>query len=254
MIVLPFVLIIFFTLPAFSSGMITQDIANDCGNTYSYSAIFEPITYNCANSYFLPAGAISCEKCPSEYTCPGGEYSFSATNTQGIAEGDILVQDAIGSCSAGFSQSLTAIFEPIVYTCSAGFYLPAGNDWINDTEGCRPCLNDNYCAGGTYTFNETVTQGILPCPETHPYAPVGMWAESQCGRKLYVGGDFLYVHKSPAAPTEHRLYVKFGDNVYSANATPIIDNPDLKMSANAQRALHVKIDGVEYLIHDDSVK
>ena len=254
MIVLPIVLIMFFTLPAFSSGLITQDITNDCGNAYSYSAIFEPIVYHCANGYFLPAGALSCEKCPSEYTCPGGEYSFSATNTQGIAEGDILVQDAIGSCTSDFNQSFSALFEPIVYTCSAGFYLPAGNDWIDDSEGCRPCLNDNYCAGGTYTFNETETQGILPCPENHPYAPVGMWTESQCGRKLYIDGEYLYLHQSPAAPAEHRLYARIETWVYSANATPIIDNPDLKMSANTQRALHVKIDGIEYLIHDDSVK
>jgi hypothetical protein len=26
------------------------------------------------------------------------------------------------------------------------------------------------------------------------------------------------------------------------------------MSVNAQRSLHVKIDGTEYLVHDDSVK
>ena len=254
MIVLPIVLIMFFTLPAFSSGLITQNIANDCGNTYSYSAIFEPITYNCANGYFLPAGALSCATCPSGYTCPGGSYTFSTTNTQGIAEGDILVQDAIGSCSSDFNQSFSALFEPIVYTCSSGFYLPAGNDWIDDSEGCRPCLNDNYCAGGTYTFNETVTQGILPCPETHPYAPVGMWLESQCGRKLYVGGEYLYLHQSPAAPAEHRLYARIETGVYSANATPVSERPDLKMSANTQRALHVKIDGIEYLIHDDSVR
>ena len=44
------------------------------------------------------------------------------------------------------------------------------------------------------------------------------------------------------------------DRVYSANATPVSERPDLKMSANTQRALHVKIDGVEYLIHDDSVR
>lgn len=254
MIVLPLFLIMFFTLPAFSSGLITQDITNDCGNAYSYSAIFEPIAYHCAYGYFLPAGAISCATCPSGYTCPGGEYYFSATTTQGIAEGDILVQDAIGSCSGMFSQSLTAIFEPIVYTCSYGFYLPAGNDWINDTEGCRKCLNNNYCAGGTYTFNETVTQGITQCPDSNPYAPVGMWTESQCGRKLHVGDDVLYVHQSPANPTTHRLYVKFGENVYSANATPVSESADLKISAKSQRSLHIKMDGVEYLVHDDSVK
>lgn len=231
-----------------------KNIANDCDNTYSYSAVWDINTYDCAQGYYLPAGAIECQKCPSDYTCHGGEYSFSATTTQGIDEGDILVQDAVGSCSAGFSQSLTAIFEPIVYTCSAGFYLPAGNDWQNDTEGCRKCQENNYCAGGTYTFNETVTQGITTCPDSDPYAPVGMWTESQCGRKLHIGGKYLYLHKSPATPTPHRLYVRVNETVYSANATPISESPDLKMSANNQHSLHVKIDGIEYLIHDDSVK
>ena len=254
MLILAVIFIICFSMPALADDFITDNIINGCGEAYYYTANFEPITYNCANGYFLPAGAISCATCPSGYTCPGGEYSFSATNTQGIAEGDILVQDAIGSCSAGFSQSLTAIFEPIVYTCSAGFYLPAGNDWINDTEGCRPCLNDNYCAGGTYTFSETETQGILPCPSSHPYAPVCMWTESQCGRKMYIGGEYLYLHQSPAVPAEHRLYARIETGVYSANATPVSERPDLKMSANTQRALHVKIDGIEYLIHDDSVR
>ena len=254
MIILAVIFIICFSMPVLADDFITDNIINGCGDAYSYRAIFEPITYNCAYGYFLPAGALSCEKCPSEYTCPGGSYTFSTTNTQGIAEGDILVQDAIGGCSSDFNQSFSALFEPIIYTCSAGFYLPAGNDWIDDSEGCRPCLNNNYCHGGTYTFSETETQGILPCPETHPYAPVGMWAESQCGRKLYVGGEYLYLHQSPATPNEHRLYVKFEDAVYSANATPVSEKSDLKMSVNTQRSLHVKIDGIEYLIHDDSVR
>ena len=254
MLILAVIFIICFSMPALADDFITDNIINGCGDTYSYRAIFEPVSYNCASGYFLPAGAISCATCPSGYTCPGGSYTFSTTNTQGIAEDDILVQDAIGSCSSDFNQSFSAIFEPIVYTCSSGFYLPAGNDWIDDSEGCRPCLIDSYCTGGTYTFDDNISQGITPCPESDPYAPVGMWLESQCGRKLYIGGEYLYLHQSPAVPAEHRLYAHIDDRVYSANATPIIDNPDLKMSANTQRALHVKIDGVEYLIHDDSVR
>lgn len=237
-----------------ANDIFIKNIANDCGNTYSYSAVWDINTYDCAQGYYLPAGAIECQKCPSDYTCHGGKYSFSATTTQGVDEGDILVQDAVGSCSSDFNQSFSAIFEPIVYTCSVGFYLPAGNDWQNDTDGCVQCPENNYCAGGTYTFNETITQGITPCPDSDPYAPVGMWDENQCGRKLYIGGEHLYLHQSPAVPAEHRLYVRIETGVYSANATPVSERPDLKMSANTQRALHVKIDGIEYLIHDDSVK
>ena len=122
-----------------------------------------------------------------------------------------------------------------------------------NTDGCVKCPENSYCAGGTYTFNETMTQGITACPDGM-FAPVGMWAESQCGRKLYVGGEYLYLHQSPAEPAEHRLYARIETRVYYANATPISEKPDLKMSANAQRALHVKIGNVEYLIHDDSVR
>jgi hypothetical protein len=48
--------------------------------------------------------------------------------------------------------------------------------------------------------------------------------------------------------------VRVNETVYSANTTPISESPDLKMSANTQQSLHVKIDGIEYLIHDDSSK
>ena len=150
--------------------------------------------------------------------------------------------------AANFPTNIFAIYEANKHDCATGFYMPA------NTDGCVECPENNYCVGGTYTFNETVTQGILPCPETHPYAPVGMWLESQCGRKMYIGGEYLYLHQSPAVPAEHRLYARIETGVYSANATPVDDNPNIKMSVNAQRALHVKIDGIEYLVHDDSVK
>ena len=213
-----------------------------------YFAVYEINTYDCPSGYYLPANTDGCQPCPSGFTCPGGTFEFDPDEYQGLYLTGAITQTINNVCAANFPSNIPAIYTPNVHECASGYYMPA------NTDGCKPCLSDNYCVGGTYTFNETETQGILPCPSSHPYAPVGMWAESQCGRKLYVGGDFLYVHKSPAAPAEHRLYVKFGDNVYSANATPVSEKPDLKMSVNAQRSLHVKIDGIEYLIHDDSVK
>lgn len=224
-----------------------DDIVCDSANTV-YFAVYKINTYDCPSGYYLPANTLGCQPCPSGFTCPGGTFEFNPDIFQGLYFTEIITTTMNNVCAANFPTDIFAIYEPNKHDCATGFYMPA------NTDGCIECPENNYCVGGIYTFSETETQGIAPCPESDPYAPVGMWAESQCGRKLYVDGEYLYVHRSPANPTEHRLYIKFGDNVYSANATPISEKPDLKMSANTQRTLHVKIDGIEYLIHDDSVK
>ena len=221
-------------------------VCDDSG--FTYFAIYEINTYDCPSGYYLPANTLGCQPCPSGFNCPGGTFQFNPDMFQGLYFTENITNTMNNVCAANFPADIFAIYEANKHDCATGFYMPA------NTDGCKPCLSDNYCVGGTYTFSETETQGIAPCPESDPYAPAGMWDESQCGRKLYIGDDFLYMHKSPAVPAEHRLYVKFGDNVYSANATPVSENQELKMSVNAQHTLHVKIDGVEYLIHDDSVK
>ena len=250
---------VFFTvfLPTIvmADDLYTNDIIGGCGDAYYYKAILEPISYTCSNGQYLPAGAVSCEVCPNTHTCSGGTYAFNANQTQGLSGGDILVTNAIGSCSAQFNQSYSAIFEPISYTCLPGYYLPAGNDWTTDDQGCTKCQSDNYCPGGTYTFNETTAQGITQCPSAHPFAPAGMWAATQCGRILHIGNEIIYLHQSPANPTEHRLYVRVNDAVYSVNLTQKQDAPDdIKMSAGANRSLHIMFNDIEYLAHDDSTE
>jgi hypothetical protein len=220
-----------------------------CDINYSkYFALYEINEYHCDVGYFLPANTLGCRPCPNGFTCPGGIFEFNPDEYQGLYLTGAITQTINNVCAVNFPSNIPAIYTPNVHECASGYYMPA------NTDGCVVCPENNYCVGGTYTFNETVTQGILPCLSSHPYAPVGMWAESQCGRKLYVGGEYLYLHQSPAEPAEHRLYARIETGVYSANATPVSERPDLKMSANTQRALHVKIDGIEYLIHDDSVK
>ena len=214
-----------------------------------YFAVYEINTYDCPSGYYLPANTFGCQPCPSGFNCPGGTFQFNPNLFQGLYFTENITTATMNNvCAANFPTDIFAIYEPNKHDCATGFYMPANMD------GCVECPENNYCVGGIYTFSETKTQGILPCPETHPYAPVGMWTESQCGRKLHIGGKYLYLHKSPATPTPHRLYVRVNETVYSANATPVSERPDLKMSANNQHSLHVKIDGIEYLIHDDSVK
>ena len=152
-------------------------------------------------------------------------------------------------CAENAYHDLVAVFTPNIHTCSAGYYLPANID------ECTICPTNSYCPGGNLIFNETTPQGIIECPENHPFAPAGMWLESQCGRKLHIGDDVLYMHQSPAHPTTHRLFIGNTNGIYSANTIQrdMNSNTFPKMSAGAQKGLHVMIGDVEYLVCDDSV-
>lgn len=221
-----------------------------CENSTNYSAIYEIDSYTCNSGQYLPANTLGCVSCPNGFTCPGGTFEFNSDIFQGLSFETVPNNTLNNICADNFPTDLVLIYEPNQHTCAQGYYLPA------NTDECTKCLNDNYCAGGTYTFNETQTQGITPCPSAHPFAPAGMWLLSQCGRKLHVGDEIMYLHQQPANPTIHRLYVGHPNGIYSANAVPRDMTPGAdfpKMSAGMTKGFHVMIDDIEYLVHDDSI-
>ena len=240
---------------------ITQSVFADfvCDtNVDGYCAIYEIDSYTCNVGQYLPANTLGCVSCPNGFTCPGGTFEFNPDIFQGLELGTITTNTMNNICAVNFPNNLTAIYEPNQHTCAQGYYLPA------NTDECTKCLNDNYCAGGTYTFSETQTQGITTCPSAHPFAPVGMWQQSQCGRKLHVGDEIMYLHQQQANPTLHQLHISYNNVTYSANAVPRDMTPGApfpKVSASATKGLHIKIhetiNGIEgdyeYLICDDSV-
>ncbi|MDW2994943.1 MAG: hypothetical protein R8N24_02870 [Alphaproteobacteria bacterium] len=207
---------------------------------------------------FLPANTFGCRICPTDYTCLGGTFAFKEQHNQGLSIAKLFLHDLTDVCAENAPHYFKAIFKPNTHTCLPGYYLPANID------ECQACKNNNYCIGGTYSFNEKLTQGIYPCPDEHPYAPIGMWQESQCGRKLHIGSDTLYVHQQPANPTQRRLFIRFDNTNYSANIVMRDTNSTYvpKMSFGAKYGLHLLIKDIvngqellrEYLVHDDSVK
>ena len=74
---------------------------------------------------------------------------------------DLITQNTIKGCDDGFINidnndylNMFAIFSPNQHTCPSGQYLPANID------GCRACPINGTCNGGTYSFNESKSQGI----------------------------------------------------------------------------------------------
>ena len=231
-----------------SAEIISQHVQDGCKNdnfvlngthTKLY-AKWQPNLYTCAVGYYLPAGAVSCQLCPETHMCPGGTYVFNANHSQGVENVDILVTDAIGSCSPKFTQNFSALFKPITYNCDSGYYLPA------DGIECVVCPNNNYCPGGKYGDSETVAQGIMECPN-NMFSPVGVFEVGACGRKLHIGDETLYIRSQKKTTPSLNFDINHdGIPDFFGNATL----QRTTINSSSQRYLHVG----EYYIYDDSIR
>ena len=77
-----------------------------------------------------------------------------------IALADLITQNISNGCYddtieiANNNADLFAIFTPNSHTCASGYFLPANMD------ECYACGPGQTCVGGTYSFNENISQGI----------------------------------------------------------------------------------------------
>lgn len=235
---------------AFSAdGLITHNIPDKCKNdtlfpmdSISYMvAKWRPNTYTCNPGYYLPANGISCAICPIYHTCPGGTYTFNETSAQGLIYNDNLS----GTCNQNYllpdknQTVLTAVWQPNTYDCELGYYLPA------DGIECAICPNNNYCPGGTYTYSETIAQGIMECP-TGLIAPSGMHDIGSCGRKLYIGEESVFLRsQKKTMPSLNVDINNDGTPDFFGNLTTI----KTFMNINNQKFLHLG----GYYLYDDSI-
>ena len=226
-----FLLLIFITQIAMA-----DDIVCVSAETVHW-AEYEPYTYNCSSGYYLPANTLGCKPCPSGFNCPGGTFQFNPNRFQGLSFTENITTTMNNVCAANFPTDIFAIYEPNKHDCSTGFYMPA------NTDGCIECPENNYCVGGTYSFNETETQGIQECPDGM-FSPVGSW---ECyERLLHVDDGIMYLKSHKL--TEPSLHVKYEDRVYYANMTTV---PTV-MTRDSARFLKIMYNSTEYYVCDDT--
>ena len=173
------VLLIFLLIPisAFADEVFMSNITNGCSSGLNSDTFFlpkfTPNQYQCNSGYYLPANTDHCVVCPAYYDCNGGTFTFDEIHDQGNTfktqvSGNISNGCRIDFLSAGANgANIRAKYIPNTHTCSAGYYLPAGVD------ECTQCPVNNYCLGGTYTYNETTTQGISGQCATGYSSPAG---------------------------------------------------------------------------------
>ena len=229
---------------------VTENVTGGCTEHPNgiLRAVFTPNEHNCVPGYYLPANYDGCVACPSGATCGGGTFKFNATEPQGVIHAAPITQNQSNLCSERY-EKLTARFQINQYTCAPGYYLPAGNDWLTDNDGCTICPENSYCAGGTYTFNETTPQGIVACA-SGLFAPAGMWEPAQCGRILHVGDEVVYLRATKK--TLHAVHVDV-DNDGVADFFGNMTTADVPMHAGTTRKLKVQFAGQTYSVYDDTV-
>lgn len=226
-----FLLFLFITQIAMADDIVCNT------NIDKYLAIYEPYTYDCPSGYYLPANTLGCQPCPSGFNCPGGTFQFNPNMFQGLEVRSTIITTMNNVCAANFPTDIFAIYEPNKHECASGYYMPA------NTDGCVICPANSYCPGGTYTFNKTITQGVLECPDGM-FAPAGSW---ECyERVLHVGESVVYLKSHKI--TEPSLHVKYEDRVYYANMTTI---PTV-MNRDSTHFLKIKYNSTEYYVCDDT--
>ena len=244
-------LIIFITQSLFAA-YITNDIVDGCNvsnlhadnnNITNMFPAFTISQYTCSSGSFLPAYTEGCRSCPTGYTCNGGTFNFNETETQGLAQKTLITQSTQYTCSNNFlrannnTSDMLPVFAPNQHTCTPGYYLPAGVD------ECTICPQNNKCIGGTYTFNETTTQGIEPCPNG-TYAPGGT---AYCYEHiLHVGDDVVYLKSDKL--TIPSLNIGMNDGIFYANMTT---EPTL-MNKDSEHYLKLEFNNTVYYVCDDT--
>ena len=113
------------------------------GGTSLY-AHWTAIEYQCAASYYLPAGATKCELCKDGHYCTGGTYEFNETQDQGI-----------GECPIGTYTVATSNVRFECTACSKGLINSAPTD-----TGCEACPNTNNGVTSWEQTNWNASTGV----------------------------------------------------------------------------------------------
>ena len=105
-----FLFLFFISIPAFADDL--ECVAGD----YELYATFTPKTVVCDDNEFLPANSLTCQQCPSGYTCNGGTFTFNEQKNQGIDLTQKITNGGNNVCASNFPSELYATFRPKTVT------------------------------------------------------------------------------------------------------------------------------------------
>lgn len=217
---------------------INNDIIAGCDAVYVYRAVFTPKTLACSSGNYLPANSLTCEKCPSGYTCNGGTYDFNADNFSGATYVSTITNNLNNICASNAPKTFMAVFAPKTIICNAGQYINANSIECNQT-----CPSNHYCPGGNFLFSENENVGIYPCA-SGTYSPSG---SAVCyPHILHIGDNNVYLKSTKQ--TTPSLNIKIGNDIFYAHMTTV----PTKMNKDSARYFRVQWLNNDYYVCDDT--
>ena len=177
-----------------------------------------------------------------------------AGGTQTInAEGEFLPVAKTVVSEEAERATWYAHWERSKVECLPGTYLPA------NTDSCVTCLEDNYCAGGTFKILQPEDHGIVSCSTVASggsKSPAGSKQASDCGYVLHIGDandyDKLYLHGGDK-DTHPSLVVEIKGQKWYGNMTPVSEGKKT-ISSRSNKRLHLQHNGIEYTAHGRDVE
>jgi len=82
----------------------------------------------------------------------------NATTYAEDSSGQCIV-DVLNVSANNATATARATWTANTYNCAAGTYLPAGEDWLTDNQGCTACPAGSYCEGGEFTYADSYDDG-----------------------------------------------------------------------------------------------
>jgi hypothetical protein len=178
---------------------------------------------------------MSCEK-----NCGGACFEYTAL-AGFYDETPVELRDTV---FAGTNLLTTPSCVQTFYNIDPGYYLPAG---ATELVLCPP---DSFCPGlPNVSLDQNNAQGIFPCPD-HFYSLPGSAQQTDCGKKLHVGNDVMYL--TGTKQSTPALAVRADTNVYYGKMSPVSDGVKL-MNDKASKSLRIRVNDIDYYVHDNSV-
>jgi hypothetical protein len=206
-----------------------------------------------ANSYGIVASGKICWVNTSELKCNGGYYNAAANSGEtqpSAATLDALFNSACVAVGAGYwsaADVLTRTACPSGYTVGpatasaqnqCAISVAAGKYLAKATETTQTsCATGTYKAAHTVNYNSTSSCTACAAGTT---SPVGSDEAGDCGRKLHVGNNALYLRS--VKKTTPSLNIKIDGTTFYGN-----------MSTATKCNLRINSGGTKYSVYDDSM-
>ena len=156
-----------------------------------------------------------------------------------IVQGDSSCTEETFNLKSG-RVKVNAIWNPIRIDCDPGTYL------AKDAISCSLCLENHFCNGGTFAYNAEQDNGISECEGE--LSPTGATSNADCGKKLHVGNDYIYVYKEKR--TSPAMAIDLNGTTYYAMLT----TERKQMNKDTTHKMHVEYNGSSYYAYDKTVQ